>query len=70
VEDSNLSGYLKIIHELIQSDPHCLSEVGQQTLADEIINSCLFTFEIKPMEDDITKAVDIVASEKNMLNKA
>lgn len=25
-EDSNLSGYLKIIHELIQSDPLCLSE--------------------------------------------
>lgn len=26
MEDNNLSGYLKIIHELIQSDPHSLNE--------------------------------------------
>lgn len=45
-DDNNLSGYLKIIHELIQSDPHSLNEAEQQTLADEIINRCLFTFEI------------------------
>lgn len=47
-----------------------MSEAEQQTLADEIINRCLFTFEIKPIDEDITKTVDIVASEKNMLNKA
>jgi ubiquitin C-terminal hydrolase len=47
-----------------------LSEAELQSLADEIINKCLFTFEIKPIEGDITKSVDIVASEKNSLNKA
>jgi len=69
-DDSNLAGFIKIIHELISSDPHLLSEAEQQTLTDEIINRCLFTFEISPVEVDITKSVDISASEKNMLNKA
>jgi hypothetical protein len=39
-------------------------------LAFEIINTCLFAFEIKPIEEDITKSVDIIASEKNSINKA
>jgi hypothetical protein len=58
------------VNDLFQSDPLCLSEVEQQTLADELINRCLFTFEIQPLESDIGKATDIQAAEKNQLNKA
>jgi hypothetical protein len=58
-EDYNLAGYLSIINELFQSDPLCLSEAEQQSLADELINRCLFTFEIKALETDILKSTDI-----------
>ena len=47
-----------------------MGEAEQESLAFEIINTCLFAFEIKPIEEDITKSVDIIASEKNSINKA
>ena len=68
-DDNNLIGYMQLIQELFKSDPGCLSKEEQGSLAIEIVTRCLFSLEIVPYNKDITKGVDILASEKPQLNK-
>lgn len=70
MEDYNLSGYIKIIHELISHSPGIISESEQQSLADLLISKILFCFHIDPVEEDITKNIDLSSLEKPYLNKA
>lgn len=64
-DDNNLIGYLEIIKELIKSNPTCMTADESHALANEIIISCLFTLDITPIAEHITKTTDIAASEKN-----
>jgi hypothetical protein len=47
-----------------------MNEAEQQILADEIINKVLYCFHIDPIQEDITKDIDLSAREKSRLNKA
>ena len=68
-EDFNIGGLMKIIQELIQSDTKVMSVEEAQSLADEIITKYLFTFDLKAIESNITKSVDLAAWEKPFINK-
>ena len=58
-EDTNLVGYLSLITELFNHNPKALKDREFSHLIEEIINKCLFTFEPKYLNENITKTVDI-----------
>lgn len=69
-EDNNLIGFLNLIQELLKNnESSLLSSDDHQALTFEILNKCLFSFDIQPLETDITPGVDIAAYEKPQLNK-
>ncbi|CDW78148.1 ubiquitin carboxyl-terminal hydrolase family protein [Stylonychia lemnae] len=69
LEDTNLVGFLNMLNTLVKNNPDCLEQTEYIGISEYLIEKCLFTFKLEPLEKHITKEVDIPAFEKPFINK-
>lgn len=68
-DDSNLTGMISLINMLIQNNQAILTEQEYSQLVQHILGSLLFTFNLRPINQHITKEVSLIQYEKPFLNK-
>jgi len=59
MEDYFIVGHLKMINTILGTQPRLLTLLLDKGLLDFLLKECLFSFEVKAFEGDITKKVNL-----------